>query len=223
MAPTAANEPDLSRSLARIAAIIDDVLELSRMESGQMTIAGAVQPIGSAIEEALAAVEPYAAQSGVTVSNAVSGAATELTYWGDEGRVRQILVNLLTNAVKFTTAGGRITISGGTGETVVGANLAGPGPWIFVRVEDTGRGIPPERLDTIFDPFQQSEPTDQNRGTGLGLSIVHELVERHGGTIEVETKIGQGTTFTVKLPRQVPSALRKAASSCLRPKRRMVS
>jgi PAS domain S-box-containing protein len=198
--PERAHIERLRRNSRHLLSIIDDVLELSRMESGQMTIAGAVHAVGSAMEEALADVEPYAAQSGVTVINAVSGAAAELSYWGDEGRVRQILVNLLTNAVKFTGAGGRITISGGTGETVVGATLAGPGPWIFVRVEDTGRGIPAERLDTIFDPFQQSEPTDQSRGTGLGLSISRQLAREMGGDLVADSTLGVGSRFTLWLP-----------------------
>lgn len=165
-----------------------------------VTITAAVQPIGSAIGEALADVETYALQSGVTVTNAVSGAAAELPYWGDPGRVRQILVNLITNAVKFTSAGGGITISGGSGETVVGASLAGPGPWIFVRVEDTGRGIPPDRLDTIFEPFHQSEVTDQNRGTGLGLSISRQLARLMGGDLVAESTPGVGSRFTLWLP-----------------------
>ena len=82
---------------------------------------------------------------------------------------------------------------------------------VEVKIEDNGLGIPPEVLPRIWDPFFTTK--DVGEGTGLGLSIVHELVERHGGTIEVETRIGEGTSFTVKLPRQIPTALRKARTT----------
>ena len=132
--------------------------------------------------------------------NSVSGAAGDLPYWGDETRVSQILVNLLTNAIKFTDAGGRITISGGTGETVTGASLAGPGPWAYVRVEDTGRGIPPEKMSRIFEPFEQSEVGDQHRGTGLGLSISRNLARLMGGDLTAKSEVGAGSEFTLWLP-----------------------
>jgi signal transduction histidine kinase len=82
---------------------------------------------------------------------------------------------------------------------------------VEVKIRDNGPGIPPEVLPRIWDPFFTTK--DVGEGTGLGLSIVHELVERHGGTIEVDTRLGEGTTFTVKLPRQIPTALRKARTS----------
>lgn len=190
----------LERNSRHLLSIIDDLLELSKIESGRMNLSAAVQPVGAAIEDALSDIEAHAVQAGLTVTNAVSGAAAELPYWGDPGRVRQILVNLLTNAVKFTPPGGTITVSGGTGETVVGASLAGHGPWIFVRVEDTGRGIPPGRLDAIFEPFRQSEIADQNRGTGLGLSISRQLARLMGGDLVVESPPGAGSRFTLWLP-----------------------
>ncbi len=109
-------------------------------------------------------------------------------------------MNLLTNAVKFTEPGGRITISGGTAETVAGASLAGEGPWIYVRVEDTGRGIPPERIEAIFEPFQQSELADQHRGTGLGLAISRQLARMMGGDLTAESQLGVGSRFTLWLP-----------------------
>src|SRR4029077_7985979 len=78
---------------------------------------------------------------------------------------------------------------------------------VEVKIRDNGPGIPPDVLPRIWDPFFTTK--DVGEGTGLGLSIVHELVERHGGTIEVETKMGEGTAFTVKLPRQIPVPLKK--------------
>jgi PAS domain S-box-containing protein len=190
----------LRRNGSHLLQIVDDVLQLSHAESGQLTLSPAVRRLGPAIEEALADVVTQATARGQFLANAVSGAATDLPYWGDEERVRQILVNLLMNAVKFTDPGGRITISAGTGETVVGASLAGAGPWLYVRVEDSGRGIPPERLEQIFQPFQQSEVADQKRGTGLGLSISRGLARLMGGDLTAQSTEGEGSTFTLWLP-----------------------
>lgn len=190
----------LKRNSHHLMAIIDDVLEISSADAGRMRLAPASRRLGSAIEEALADVETQVAGRQLTLTNAVSGAAADLPYWGDEGRVRQILVNLLTNAMKFTEPGGRITISGGTGETVVGADLPGDGPWIYVCVEDNGRGIPADKLETIFEPFRQSEPGDQRNGTGLGLSISRELARLMGGDLVVQSTPGVGSGFTLWLP-----------------------
>jgi signal transduction histidine kinase len=102
--------------------------------------------------------------------------------------------------VKFTDAGGRITISGGAGETVAGASLPGTGPWVYVRVEDTGRGISVDSLERIFEPFQQSEPADRHQGTGLGLAISRELARKMGGDLVAESELGAGSRFTFWLP-----------------------
>jgi PAS domain S-box-containing protein len=190
----------LRRNGQHLLDIVEGVLQMSRAESRQLPLSSGVRRLGAVIEEALADVETQAKARRLTIMNAVSGAAADLPYWGDEGRVRQILVNLLSNAVKFTDPGGRITISGGVGETVAGASLAGDGPWVYVRVEDTGRGIPPNRLESIFEPFRQSEPADQHQGTGLGLAISRELARTMGGDLVAESEIGSGSRFTLWLP-----------------------
>jgi PAS domain S-box-containing protein len=190
----------LMRSSRHLLALVEDLLEVARAESGQLPLTSSVRRLGPAVEEALADVETQATAARLTLTNAVSGGAADLPYWGDEGRVRQILVNLLTNAIKFTDSGGRIMISGGTGETVAGASLTGEGPWLYVRVEDSGRGIPPEDLESIFEPFQQSQFSDQRRGTGLGLSISRQLARLMGGDLVVESEVGTGSRFTLWLP-----------------------
>jgi PAS domain S-box-containing protein len=190
----------IQRNTRHLLALMDDVLELSRTDSGEMSLSPEVHRLGPVITEALADVEAQPIARGRTIVNAVSGGAGDVPFWGDARRVRQILVNLLTNAIKFTPRGGRITISGGTGERVAGAALSGAGPWMYARVEDTGRGIPPEHLEAIFEPFQQSEVTDQQRGTGLGLSISRQFARLMGGDLTAESEVGAGSRFTLWLP-----------------------
>ena len=93
-----------------------------------------------------------------------------------------------------------MTLSAGTGDGVIGAHLSGPGPWLYIRVEDTGRGIPANRLEAIFEPYQHSDPADQHRGTGLGLSISRQLAHAMAGDITVSSEPGVGSTFTLWLP-----------------------
>jgi len=198
--PGRGNVERLQRSGRHLLEILDDVLEMSRAEAGQLPMSSSTRRLGPAIQEALADVEALAGSRGVTITDAVSGTAADLPYWGDEGRVRQIVVNLLSNAIKFTEPGGRITISGGTGESVKGAVLSGAGPWSYVRVEDTGRGIPAEKLEAIFEPYQQSAADDHQLGTGLGLAISRQLARLMGGDLTAESEIGAGSRFTVWLP-----------------------
>jgi len=198
--PDRAHVDRLKRSSRHLLLIVDDVLQMSRAQSGELPLSFGLRRLGPTIVEALADVEAQAAARGVTLTNAVSGGAADLPYWGDEARVRQIVVNLLTNAIKFTPSGGRITMSGGTGETVTGASLSGRGPWIYVRVEDTGRGIPAEHLGAIFEPFRQSDASDQHRGSGLGLAISRQLARMMGGDLVAESEVGLGSQFTLWLP-----------------------
>ena len=98
------------------------------------------------------------------------------------------------------SAGGLVTISGGTGDHVTGAILRGLGRGIYIRVEDTGRGIPPVSLTAVFEPFQQSAVEDQRRGTGLGLSISRQLARMMGGDLIADSEPARGSRFTVWLP-----------------------
>jgi signal transduction histidine kinase len=121
---------------------------------------------------------------------------------GHAGQVNQVFMNLLTNAAQALS---------GRDNAEITIETTGDADTIEVRIKDNGQGIPPEILPRIWDPFFTTK--DVGEGTGLGLSIVHELVERHGGTIECDTKLGVGTVFTVKLPRHIPLALRKPRST----------
>jgi PAS domain S-box-containing protein len=183
--------------------IIEDVLDLSRIEAGRLTVARDRVQLGGVIWQALAMVEPQAARRRVELVDAVSAAAAEHWCLGDEERVRQIVLNLLSNAVKFTDAGGQITVSAGTAATPPdGVRLEGEGPWVFIRVEDTGRGIPPERIEAVFEPFSQADMklTRQHGGAGLGLSISRQLARLLDGDLTARSQVGLGSTFFLWLP-----------------------
>ena len=135
-----------------------------------------------------------------------------LTVVGDPAQLEQVLVNLCTNARDAMPRGGRLTLAAGTATLPAGEaaarGLAGPGPWVRLSVADSGEGIRPEDLPRIFEPFFTTKGV--GRGTGLGLSIVDGIVRQHGGHIGVESRVGQGTTFTLLLP---ASAERAAAGA----------
>jgi signal transduction histidine kinase len=183
------------------------VLDFSRIEADQVSVERAAFRVGDAVESALELVTPQARARGLEVSDGVSGYAAGLAAWGDEPRVRQILINLLANAIKFTAPRkgeiGRITVSAGTAtQASPDARLSGEGPWVYVRVEDTGTGIQADRLEPIFEAFVQADMalTREHGGTGLGLSISRRLARLMGGDVTVRSEVGVGSTFFLWLP-----------------------
>lgn len=125
---------------------------------------------------------------------ACEGGDPSLTAWADPDRLRQIVLNLVTNAIKFTPAGGRIEVTCEADEE-----------WVRVRVRDTGRGVPADMIQKIFDPFVQVRDTQDRdpsrQGVGLGLAISRDLARAMGGDLTVESTLGQGSTFTLSLRR----------------------
>jgi PAS domain S-box-containing protein len=183
--------------------VVDDVLDLSRLEAGRVAVGRDRLRLGTVVHQALSLVEPQAEARNVEIADAVSGFSASSWCWGDEERVRQILLNLLSNAVKFTERGGRITVSAGSISTPpADAGLEGGGPWVYVRVEDTGQGVPTDRVEAIFEPFVQADMslTRQHGGTGLGLTISRELARLMGGDLTVRSQVGVGSTFFLWLP-----------------------
>jgi PAS domain S-box-containing protein len=193
----------ISRSSQHLLALVEDVLDFSRLEAGRLVTRRAAMQLGPVVDAALTVVEPHAEERGVEISDAVSGFAEELWCEADEERVRQILLNLLTNAIKFTEPGGRITLSAGTAEEPPpDFHAPGYGPWVYVRVEDTGIGIPADRLQVIFEAFEQADMshTRQHGGTGLGLAISRGLARKMGGDVTVRSQPGDGSAFFLWLP-----------------------
>jgi signal transduction histidine kinase len=198
----------LAGSSRHLLGLVNDVLDLSKIEAGETRVARVHATTGPAVRAALDLVRPQASARGLRL--AVGGAADAPTddagvpYVGDEDRVRQVVLNLLSNAVKFTAAGGSVAVAWGTAaETPPAAgHLQGGGPWAFVRVADTGVGIAPEEHGRIFEPFHQVENghTRTAGGTGLGLTISRRLARLMGGDLTVESAPGVGSAFTLWLP-----------------------
>ena len=122
-----------------------------------------------------------------------------MTFEGDEDRVRQILVNLLNNAIKFTPAGGSVHVECGVADRAPSeAKLIGSGPWTFFQVTDTGRGIPEAIRERVFEPFFTTKAV--GAGAGLGLAVSYSIVQKHGGKLELDAVPSGGTKATIKLP-----------------------
>jgi signal transduction histidine kinase len=186
--------------------LVDEVLDLAKVEAGQMRIDRDRVAVAKTLREALDLVEPEASRRGVEIHGEPSDAEGP-RYDGDPDRVRQILVNLLSNAVKFTAPGGGVSVSSAlAGRPDPQAQLPGEGPWLRVDVEDTGVGIPGERIRQIFEPFFQVEGgyTRESGGTGLGLTISRRLARSMGGDLTVRSRLGEGARFTLWLPAGMP-------------------
>jgi signal transduction histidine kinase len=192
-------------SSTHLIGLVDDILDLARVESGRMIIDQQALSARESVAAAVALIEPQATSAGVDISTQCPDANTSCV--GDEDRVRQILVILLSNAVKFTDRGGSITVSCGTSRTPdAAAKLDGDGPWTFFRVADTGIGISPAEAETVFQPFVQADPgnTRKQGGAGLGLAIGLELARRMGGDLTLRSASGEGACFTLWLPGAAP-------------------
>jgi len=172
-------------------ALISDILDLSKVQAGRLALELSAVPVGSLCESALHMVEKLAERKGIRLERELDPALA--TFVADGRRVKQILVNLLSNAVKFTPDGGHVRLA------VSGDPAAGT---VRIRVTDDGIGIPEAKLPRLFHPFTQVESglSRLYPGTGLGLSLVLGLATLHGGGVEVRSRPGEGSCFTVTLP-----------------------
>jgi K+-sensing histidine kinase KdpD len=177
----------LERSADALAAVVDDLLEASRLKSGKLTVNLEPIELAGVIAAALDVVVIPAQEKQIRLEATIEPAGMIL---GDARRLRQMVINLVTNAVKFTPPGGRITVT-----------LERDGEEVLLRVTDTGAGIPRSFLPHVFEPFAQADDRNPQGGLGLGLSIVRHLVNVHAGTITAASEgEGYGATFTVRLP-----------------------
>jgi PAS domain S-box-containing protein len=170
--------------------LINDILDLAKIESGTMTVANETAALGDVVTNALAMNEPQAVERGIDLRSECSDG---FNYCGDSDRVTQIAMNLLSNAIKFTDAGGIVSVECGHDSS----------NRVFLRVTDTGNGIAPEDLERIFEPFVQAHHDDRagRRGTGLGLAISRRFARLMGGDLVAVSELGKGSTFTLWLRR----------------------
>jgi signal transduction histidine kinase len=197
-----ANALDIIGRNARLQAqLVDDLLDVSRITTGNLRLDHQPFSIATVVEAAIESFRPVAAAKGIHL--VVAASENDPVMTGDPTRVQQIVSNLLSNGIKFTPAGGHVVVE------VFNDDLK-----THIRVRDTGPGIAPELLPHVFERFRQgdSSPTRAHSGLGLGLAIAQHLVERHGGTIEAHSEgAGKGTEFVVQFPRQASNALHNAA------------
>lgn len=174
----------------RVLAMLRTLMDISEAETGLMRLDLRPVPLGRLAREVKDLYELVAEQAGVALEVEGGGDGDrEVTAQVDAVRLRQALANLVDNAVKYTPRGGRVSLE-----------VAREGADAVLRVRDTGAGIPPEARPRIFDRLYRAEPSRSKPGLGLGLSLVRAIVAAHGGRVDVESSVGRGSVFTVRLP-----------------------
>ena len=179
----------ISRQVSHLTRLVDDLLDMTRIASGKVALQRSNVDVVSLARRAVEDYRDLAGERGLNIVLAAPHKAIAVD--GDETRLAQILANLLTNSLKFTPAGGEVKVE-----------LQVRGDSVLLQVKDTGVGIAPDLLPTIFDPFTQAQQSAARTegGLGLGLALVKGLAELHGGTIEAKSTAGQGAAFTITLP-----------------------
>jgi signal transduction histidine kinase len=179
----------------RLIGLVNGLLDLEKMESGKLDLDCEPCPVSLIIKAALGAVSGFAEQQGVRLEVPASiGSGGDYVVHADKDRIVQVVINLISNAVKFSPKGGLVSL-----------RVTPSGDFVRLSIVDQGRGIPPNMRDAIFDRFKQVEVADAKikGGSGLGLAICKAIVERHGGVIGVDSIEGQGSTFWFTLPKNV--------------------
>jgi signal transduction histidine kinase len=191
----------ISASGRHLLSLVNEVLDLARIESGRLKVDRRVLRATEVADAAVVMIQPQAEARGLSVTRVET--ASMPVCLGDPDRVRQILVNLLGNAVKFTPAAGHVVVDIGVAdEAESSARVRGDGTWVFFRVTDTGPGIAADQLEQIFAPFVQAQTghTRRKDGTGLGLTISRRLARLMNGDVTVRSVLGDGAVFTLWLP-----------------------
>jgi signal transduction histidine kinase len=189
----------VERNAIRLQGLVGDLLFIAQVEAGRLALDHAPVDVAELAAEAVEAARPAADEKGLELVVETPDAAPVA---GDRGRLSQLLDNLVSNAVKFTPAGGRVTVA-----------AAGDGDRLVLTVSDTGIGIPTIEQPQLFQRFfrASSATSEAIPGTGLGLTIAKAIAEAHGGRIRCESAEGEGTTFTVELPVAAGGELEEAA------------
>jgi signal transduction histidine kinase len=170
----------------RILAMLDTLMDISEAETGAMRLARTDVPLDKLVEEVVSVYEDVADEKQIAVTKRVEAG---LTVNADRDRLRQVLANLIDNAIKYTPGDGHVTLT-----------AARDGAHVRIEVKDTGVGIADHDLPRIWERLYRGDRSRAERGLGLGLSLVRAIVSAHGGTVEVASKVAKGSTFVVKLP-----------------------
>jgi signal transduction histidine kinase len=194
----------IDRSQRHLLGLVNDILNLAKIEAGRVEYRITEVGVSELLADIAPMIEPQIRTRSLTYRVAIP--ATDLIVRADKEKVEQILLNLLSNAAKFTPAGGSIEVTGATREDRPGL--------VFIRVTDTGIGIAEDKLASIFEPFVQVSAgrTRSAEGTGLGLAISHDLAVGMGGDLRVRSTLGAGSTFTLSLPGGARMATTKKAA-----------
>jgi len=179
---------DIRQSGQYLLDVINDILDMSKIEAGRLRLTYETVELDDILHDAMRVVSARAEDKNVTLNPEI---APGVAFMADRRAVKQILLNLLTNAVKFTPEGGRITVRGHIADAAV-----------MIAIEDTGIGIPADALKNLGRPFEQVESqfTKSHQGSGLGLAIAKSLIELHGGAMRIRSTLGVGTIVGVRLP-----------------------
>lgn len=181
---------DINAAGRQLLGIIDDILDIARLEAGQTEMRESVVNLDRCLQSSLKRIEPQAAEFGLTLSAQLPDTLPALR--GDEARIQQIVLSILSNAVKFTPHGGSVTIGAQTDNT----------GRLVIAIRDTGIGMSPDDAMSAMAPFVQleNEFSRRHRGTGLGLPLAKALVELHGGSFHLSSTLGAGTAVTIIFP-----------------------
>ncbi|PQV63764.1 PAS domain S-box-containing protein [Abditibacterium utsteinense] len=208
---------DVVQSAEHLLQLINDILDLSKIESGKMVLELENFSLADVLEQSLVVVRADAETHQLRLSVELSPEIAALSpISGDVRKVKQVMYNLLSNAVKFTLDGGSIRISAECDATTKNEKT-GAASQAIIRVSDTGIGIAPEHQKRIFSAFEQvdSSYTRQQQGTGLGLALTRRIVELHGGRLWLESQEGQGSTFSFSLPLQRAASTQESSEAKL--------
>ncbi|MFL6209409.1 MAG: ATP-binding protein [Pyrinomonadaceae bacterium] len=180
----------MERNTQSLIELVNDLLDAAKLDSGTLTLELADVPLADVFAELTETMTPLAREKGLTLTTELPDKLPPVR--ADRNKLRRVLVNLLSNAIKFTPKGGRVALAAERAQADT----------VRIAVTDTGVGIPPEDLERLFDKYEQarSRATRSEKGTGLGLYITKQLVELHGGEIEVASQVGSGSTFSFTLP-----------------------
>ncbi|WP_372895137.1 sensor histidine kinase [Stieleria sp.] len=196
---------DIDDSAQHLLALVNDILDYAKAEAGMIRLAPQPVALAELVSQCVSMVSVRAKDEEISITAQVDVELNEVI--ADPLRLRQILLNLLSNAIKYNSSGGSVIVQIRPDEK----NM------FRISVRDTGRGIAPEHMEHLFEPYYQAAIADQGIGTGLGLAIIKHLTELHGGTIDVESVVDTGTMFTIRLPREAEMCDEPAGERTLRP------